>query len=81
KTICIIGAGPTGLAALKTVLDTEQYKTGTYQPTVFEARDQVGGVWQVLHYDPKFLHPNEYKGNLQNLRATKFLPAQQFMTL
>ncbi|KAK0192796.1 hypothetical protein F5146DRAFT_1111147 [Armillaria mellea] len=52
KTICIIGAGPTGLAALKTVLDTEQYKSGSYKPTVFEARDQVGGVWQVLHYEP-----------------------------
>ncbi|KAK0237924.1 hypothetical protein EDD85DRAFT_832348 [Armillaria nabsnona] len=46
KTICIIGAGPTGLATLKTVLDTEQYKSGTYKPTVFEAREQVGGVWE-----------------------------------
>ncbi|KAG7448693.1 FAD/NAD(P)-binding domain-containing protein, partial [Guyanagaster necrorhizus] len=44
--ICIIGAGPTGLATLKTVLDTEQFKSGNYKPTVFEARDQVGGVWQ-----------------------------------
>jgi Flavin-binding monooxygenase-like len=42
KSICIIGAGPAGLAALKIILDSPQYK---WKPTAFEARDKIGGVW------------------------------------
>lgn len=45
KAICVIGAGPAGLAALKAVLDTPQYKRGLWKPVAFEARDDVGGVW------------------------------------
>ncbi|KAF7344576.1 Flavin-containing monooxygenase FMO GS-OX3 [Mycena sanguinolenta] len=45
KSICIIGAGAAGLAALRAILDTPQYKAGLWKPTVFEERHQVGGVW------------------------------------
>ncbi|KAJ6588830.1 hypothetical protein B0H19DRAFT_1101379 [Mycena capillaripes] len=45
KTICIIGAGAAGLAALRAILDTPQYKAGLWKPTAFEARHQVGGIW------------------------------------
>ncbi|KAG6825834.1 hypothetical protein H0H92_002252 [Tricholoma furcatifolium] len=45
KTICVIGAGPVGLAALKVILDSPQYKSGHWKPTAFESRDKVGGVW------------------------------------
>ncbi|KDR80130.1 hypothetical protein GALMADRAFT_277404 [Galerina marginata CBS 339.88] len=45
QRIGIIGVGPAGLAALKTVLDTPQYKAGVWIPTAFEARPNVGGVW------------------------------------
>ncbi|KAJ3715117.1 hypothetical protein C8R42DRAFT_681732 [Lentinula raphanica] len=45
KRICIIGAGPAGLAALKIILDTPQYQSGAWVPIAYEARDQVGGVW------------------------------------
>ncbi|GLB42154.1 putative FMO family protein [Lyophyllum shimeji] len=45
KTICIIGAGPSGLAALKVILDSPQYKAGKWKPTAFESRDSIGGVW------------------------------------
>ncbi|KAG7089369.1 hypothetical protein E1B28_011059 [Marasmius oreades] len=45
KLICVIGAGPSGLAALKTILDTHHFKKGLWKPTVFEARQEVGGVW------------------------------------
>ncbi|KXN92125.1 Flavin-containing monooxygenase FMO GS-OX-like 9 [Leucoagaricus sp. SymC.cos] len=45
KTICIIGAGPAGLAALKTALDSEQFKAGNWIPVAFEAREEVGGIW------------------------------------
>ncbi|TFK34479.1 FAD/NAD(P)-binding domain-containing protein [Crucibulum laeve] len=45
KSICVIGAGPAGLAALKVIMDTPQYKAGLWKPMVFESRDKAGGVW------------------------------------
>ena len=48
KAICIVGAGPVGLAALKAVLDSPQYKAGYWKPTAFESRDDIGGVWYIL---------------------------------
>lgn len=42
KQIGIIGAGPAGLAALKSVLDC---KAANWLPVVFESREEVGGVW------------------------------------
>ncbi|KAF9057356.1 hypothetical protein BJ165DRAFT_1419948 [Panaeolus papilionaceus] len=45
QKICVIGAGPVGLAALKTVLQSPQYKCGQWVPTVFETKEKVGGVW------------------------------------
>ncbi|KAJ7512668.1 FAD/NAD-P-binding domain-containing protein, partial [Mycena galericulata] len=45
KTICIIGAGAAGLAALRAILDTPQYKAGLWRPIAFEARDNIGGIW------------------------------------
>jgi hypothetical protein len=47
KRIGVIGAGPAGLAALKVILDSEEFKAGLWQPIVFEARGDVGGVWCV----------------------------------
>ncbi|KAJ2925427.1 hypothetical protein H1R20_g11720, partial [Candolleomyces eurysporus] len=58
KTIVIIGAGPTGLAALKAVLDTPQCKAGLWKPILFESRATVGGVWYVPDFSlPE--HPAE----------------------
>ncbi|KAH9941603.1 FAD/NAD(P)-binding domain-containing protein [Epithele typhae] len=45
QKICVIGAGPAGLAALKLIKDSPQYKGGSWTATAFEARDGVGGVW------------------------------------
>ncbi|PPQ71909.1 hypothetical protein CVT26_007204, partial [Gymnopilus dilepis] len=45
QLIGIIGAGPAGLSALKAVMDTPQYRAGLWVPTVFEARENIGGVW------------------------------------
>lgn len=45
KRICVIGAGPTGLGALKVICDAPQYKDGLWEPVAFEARDAIGGVW------------------------------------
>ena len=41
RSICIIGAGPAGLAAAKTFL-----QNGGYAVTVYEAADRVGGMWR-----------------------------------
>ncbi|KAF9568666.1 FAD/NAD(P)-binding domain-containing protein [Agrocybe pediades] len=42
----IIGAGPAGLAALKAVLDSPQYKACLWDnPIALEAKSNVGGVW------------------------------------
>ncbi|KAF5314579.1 hypothetical protein D9611_007058 [Ephemerocybe angulata] len=53
KTIAIIGAGPAGLAALKSVLETQHYKDGLWNPIVFESRSEVGGVWLPATPDPR----------------------------
>ncbi|EMD35458.1 hypothetical protein CERSUDRAFT_106812 [Gelatoporia subvermispora B] len=45
KLICVIGSGPGGLAALKVIVDSPQYKQGLWKPTAFEARDNIGGIW------------------------------------
>ena len=45
KRICVIGGGPSGLAALKIVKDSQQFKDGLWTAVAFEARDQIGGVW------------------------------------
>ncbi|PPQ73591.1 hypothetical protein CVT24_007959 [Panaeolus cyanescens] len=43
--ICVIGAGPVGLAAVKTVIQSPEYKAGQWVPTVFEMKEKLGGVW------------------------------------
>ncbi|KAI0366805.1 FAD/NAD(P)-binding domain-containing protein [Pilatotrama ljubarskyi] len=45
RNICVIGAGPAGLAAVKIIKDSPQFKEGLWTVTAFEARDKVGGVW------------------------------------
>ncbi|KAI0764621.1 FAD/NAD-P-binding domain-containing protein [Trametes elegans] len=45
RNIAVIGAGPGGLAAVKLIKDTQQFKDGLWTVTVFEARDKIGGVW------------------------------------
>lgn len=40
KTVCIVGAGPAGLVAAKTLL-----KTGRCEVTVYEKNSRLGGIW------------------------------------
>ncbi|KAF7318927.1 hypothetical protein HMN09_00228500 [Mycena chlorophos] len=44
-TIGIIGGGAGGLAALKAILDTPEFKSGTWKPMLFEAQTTIGGIW------------------------------------
>ena len=43
--LAIIGGGAAGLAALKCVVETEEYSNGCWAPTLYEARDGIGGIW------------------------------------
>ncbi|KAL7277351.1 hypothetical protein ACG7TL_009210 [Trametes sanguinea] len=45
RNICVIGAGPAGLAAVKIIKDSQQYKDGLWTVTALEARDDIGGIW------------------------------------
>lgn len=40
KSVCIIGAGPGGLVAAKTLL-----QSGQFEITVYEKKDRIGGIW------------------------------------
>ncbi|KAL1698851.1 hypothetical protein EV121DRAFT_296750 [Schizophyllum commune] len=54
KNIAIIGAGASGLAVLKAVLDAPQFKSGQWKVTLYEARDDIGGIWNPIEpiHDP-----------------------------
>lgn len=45
RDICVIGGGPSGLAALRVILDHPLFRSGTWRPVLFEAREAIGGVW------------------------------------
>ncbi|KIY47403.1 FAD/NAD(P)-binding domain-containing protein, partial [Fistulina hepatica ATCC 64428] len=45
-----------GLAALKTVLDSANFKNGTCRPVLFESRKNIGGIWHV--YRPPLPAPH-----------------------
>jgi hypothetical protein len=40
NSVCIVGAGPAGLVAAKTLL-----RTGRFDVTVYEKADRLGGIW------------------------------------
>ncbi|KAI1465839.1 uncharacterized protein F4812DRAFT_114372 [Daldinia caldariorum] len=49
KTICIVGAGPSGLVAAKTLLhDTPE---DSFKVTIFEAQPRIGGLWPTKKND------------------------------
>jgi len=49
KKVAIIGAGPTGLAQLKNLLEVSKLPKAKYelQVKVYESKPDVGGVWSV----------------------------------
>ncbi|KAI9745739.1 MAG: hypothetical protein M1818_001275 [Claussenomyces sp. TS43310] len=49
KSVCIVGAGPSGLVAAKTLL--HDFPEGSFAVTVFEQSDRIGGLWPLSHDD------------------------------
>ncbi|ROV90922.1 hypothetical protein VMCG_09967 [Cytospora schulzeri] len=45
KSVCIIGAGPSGLVAAKTLLHQPSGSEPGFSVTVFEAQPRIGGLW------------------------------------
>lgn len=44
--ICIVGAGASGLAILKDIIQSEEYKTQKWSVVdCFEERSNLGGIW------------------------------------
>lgn len=48
KRICVIGAGPAGLAVLKYLSQTSYFKRGSWSVIAYESRSKVGGIWYAL---------------------------------
>ncbi|KAI1773928.1 FAD/NAD(P)-binding domain-containing protein [Hypoxylon cercidicola] len=56
KSVCIVGAGPSGLVAAKTLL--HDAPADSFKVTVFEAQSRIGGLWPTAKSDSDGLvHP------------------------
>ncbi|KAK4454516.1 hypothetical protein QBC34DRAFT_445502 [Podospora aff. communis PSN243] len=56
KTVCIVGAGPSGLVAAKSLL--HDVPSGTFDVTIFDSQPRVGGLWPSSKDDSAgLLHP------------------------
>lgn len=51
KTVAIIGAGPGGLVAAKTLL---KHPSGAFEAKVFDKKPTVGGLWAVPRESGRF---------------------------
>ncbi|KAF3319034.1 hypothetical protein TWF173_005439 [Orbilia oligospora] len=57
KTVCVVGAGPSGLAAAKTLLHDAPDDV-KYNVTIFDSQSRVGGLWPTQKTDEAGLvHP------------------------
>ncbi|KAI1454249.1 FAD/NAD(P)-binding domain-containing protein [Annulohypoxylon moriforme] len=57
RNVCIVGAGPSGLVAAKTLL--HDVPAGSYNVTIFEAQSRIGGLWPTSKDDADGLvHPH-----------------------
>jgi cation diffusion facilitator CzcD-associated flavoprotein CzcO len=80
--ICIIGGGAAGLSALQVIMGTPQYRSGHWKPTLFEARDKVGGVWYAHHLCAPPSVETDHPTNVGSppLRTPRIHRSHHFMT-
>lgn len=58
KTVCIIGAGPSGLVTAKQLLHTHAVSGSGFSVTVFDRQPRIGGLWPLESTDGAGLvHP------------------------
>lgn len=58
KTVCIVGAGPSGLVAAKTLLHRSSGSGSGFAVTVLDAQPRIGGLWPLEKTDGAgLLHP------------------------
>lgn len=58
KTVCVVGAGPSGLVAAKTLLHHSSNSQSSFSVTVFDAQPRIGGLWPLEKTDGAGLvHP------------------------
>ncbi|KAH7417413.1 flavin-containing monooxygenase-like protein [Cadophora sp. MPI-SDFR-AT-0126] len=55
KRICIIGAGPSGLVAAKSLTDNASHK---FRITIFDAQPRIGGLWPLEKEDAGLVNPD-----------------------
>ncbi|KAJ5032349.1 uncharacterized protein L3040_008955 [Drepanopeziza brunnea f. sp. 'multigermtubi'] len=56
KRVCIIGGGPSGLVAAKTL--THDAPPGAFHVTLFESSPRIGGLWPVSTVDDGLVNPD-----------------------
>ncbi|KAI1820201.1 hypothetical protein F4861DRAFT_533852 [Xylaria intraflava] len=56
KSVCIVGAGPSGLVAAKTLL--HDAAPGAFRVTIFDSQHRIGGLWPAHNSDNAgLIHP------------------------